>query len=75
MTPAELIILFSGYVITFTLLWFTNMAEQVEERDGDAPGRQQAKHPDDSGNKQNAEVGVVAWNVAAFFRLKGGKAR
>ena len=62
MTPAELLVLFSSYVITSLLVWFANIADRVRESKSEAAG---GEH----------EQGVPAfhgedWNVAAFFGLR-----
>jgi cyanate permease len=62
MTPVDLTILFSSYVLTFFIVWFTNFSERDHE-----PGSQAAerKKPGDHIFQQQME-----WNVAIFSGFK-----
>lgn len=62
MTPAELLVLSSSYVITALLIWFANVADRVGEMIPEAASRQN-------------EPGVppvhgMDWNVGTFFGLR-----
>jgi hypothetical protein len=64
MTPAELLVLFSSYVITALLVWFANVADRVRESKSEAAGGE---------HEQSVPAfhgGMTDWNVAAFFGLR-----
>ena len=79
MTPAELVVLFSGYVITFTLIWFTSLVERFEESAPKATEREKAEHfrNEDELSSSDGESGEdvpyagreFKWNVGAFLGL------
>ncbi len=63
MSPDELLVLFSSYVIAFVLVWFTNIAEAPGETKGKTEERVQAReHP--------ALPNELVWNVGMFFGLR-----
>jgi hypothetical protein len=74
MTPAEMCVLFSGDVLAFILVWFTNIAE------GEQGGRRTKKVPDVPQAKAlNASIPATreklteehfTWNVGTFFGMK-----
>ena len=80
MTPAELVVVFSGYVITFALVWFTSLIERFEESVPKAAKREKAEHYEDESNSSSDESSdfdedtrvdssEIKWNVGAFFGL------
>lgn len=78
MTPAELLVLFGSYVITFTLIWLACIAEEPPHKVvPEAPGRDDRaqKHSSAGSEGQKAREGVdePAWNVATFFGLNQTK--
>jgi hypothetical protein len=68
MTPDELLILFSSYVIAFLLVRFANFADRVGHPEAEAA----------HGAEQEQSLPAVQhsraldWNVATFFGLRRG---
>ena len=62
MTPAELLVLFSSYVIGTLLVWFANIADRVGETESEAAGKKE--------DHSMPPVHGMEWNVATFFGLR-----
>ena len=62
MTPAELLVLFSSYVITALLIWFANVSDRVGEMIPEAASRKN--------EPGEPAVHGIDWNVATFFGLR-----
>jgi hypothetical protein len=80
MTPAELVVLFSGYVIAFALVWLTGLIERFEESVPKAAKREKAEHDDDDDESSSSsefdeeydervDGQEYKWNVGAFFGI------
>ena len=80
MTPAELVVLFSGYVIAFALVWLTGLIERFEESVPKAAKRKEAEHDDDDDESSSSsefdeeddervDNRELKWNVGAFFGI------
>lgn len=69
MTPAELLVLFSSYIITFGILVFIDVADDTSDLTAKAAPKNERAKLYHGAQKSLIDSKDTAWNVATFFGL------